>query len=129
METNKGRFLVSVLPVLLAVLVLMVGCGRRQKPTAGAADVTGYLCAACKARFYVETAVVPDFCPQCKGTAVQSLVGYLCAADGHLTLNTRHSKPLPCEQCGVQTSSVRQPTAVELEAAGVVKKAKADVSR
>ena len=87
------------------------------------------MCSACKAKFYVEPAAVADYCPQCKGTGLQPVVGYVCAADGHVTLNSRRSKPIPCEQCGVQTSSVRPPTAAELEAYGAVKKARTEVCR
>lgn len=112
---------------LLAALALMIGCGKQQKQST-AGEVAGYVCSACKAKFYVERAIVADSCPQCKGTGIQLIVGYVCAADGHLTLNTRHSKPLPCEQCGVQTSSVRQPTVAELEAWGAVRKSRAEVS-
>jgi hypothetical protein len=114
--------------VLLAALTLMTGCGKQQKPSA-AGEVAGYICSACKAKFYVEQAVAADFCPQCKGASLQPIVGYLCATDGHLTLDTRRSKLLPCEQCGAQTSSVRQPTAAELEAFGAAKKSRAEVSR
>jgi DNA-directed RNA polymerase subunit RPC12/RpoP len=83
----------------------------------------------CKAKFHVEQAVVADFCPQCKGTDLQPVIGYVCATDGHLTLNTRRSKPIPCEQCGVQISSIRQPTAAELEAWGAAKKSRTEVCR
>ena len=87
--------------VLLTAIALMTGCGKPQKPSA-AGDVTGYSCLGCKAKFYVEQAVVPDFCPQCKGTGLQPLVGYVCAADGHLTLNTRRSKPFPASNAGLK---------------------------
>jgi hypothetical protein len=113
---------------MLAALAAVTGCGKPQKPTA-AGEVSGYFCPACIAKFYVEEAVVPEFCPQCKGTGIQAIVGYLCAADGHLTLNTRRSKLIPCEQCGVQTSSARRPTVAELEGCGAVRKSKAEVCR
>jgi hypothetical protein len=87
------------------------------------------MCAACKAKFYLEEAVVPEFCPQCKSGNAQPLVGYVCAADGHLTVDVRHSRLIPCEQCKMPTSSVRRPTAAELEAFGAVKKVRADVCR
>ena len=113
---------------LLAALALMTGCGKPRQQTA-AGEVTGYFCSTCKAEFYVEHAVVADFCPQCKGTGIQPLVGYVCAADGHLTLDTRHSRLIPCEQCGAQTTSVRQPTAAELEACDAVRKSRTEVCR
>jgi DNA-directed RNA polymerase subunit RPC12/RpoP len=122
------KFSIWAPAVLLAALTLMVGCGKPQKQSA-ANEVTGYLCPGCKAKFYVERAVVANFCPQCKGTDIQPIVGYVCATDGHLTLNTRRSKLLPCEQCGLQTSSVRQPTAAELEACGAVKKSRTEICR
>ena len=112
---------------LLTALAVITGCGKTQTPPAARA-VSGYVCSACKAKFYVEQAVTPDFCPQCKGTGIQPVLGYVCAGDGHLTLDIRRSKPIPCEQCGVQTTSARQPTAAELEAWGAVKKAKAEVA-
>ena len=110
------------------MLVSLAGCGKAHKPS-GAAEVTGYLCPACKTRFYVESAVVPEFCPQCKRGGVEPLVAYVCARDAHATLDVRRSKPIPCEQCGVQTSSVRPPTAAELEAVGAVKKNPGEVGR
>lgn len=114
--------------VLLAALALMTGCGKPQRQSS-AGEVMGYFCSTCKAKFYVEQAVVADFCPQRKGAGIQPVISYVCTADGHLTLNIRHSKPIPCEQCGAQTSSVRQPTAVELEAYGAVKKSRNEVCR
>jgi DNA-directed RNA polymerase subunit RPC12/RpoP len=118
------------MPVLLLTsLAWLTGCGKPAKPAAAAAEVAGYLCSSCKGKFYVEQTVVPEFCPQCKGTGLQQLLGYVCATDGHLTLNIRRSKPLPCEQCGMQTSSFRRPTTAELEAWGALKKEKADVCR
>lgn len=111
--------------LLLAVLLALSGCQKPERRS-GLGEVTGYVCATCQARFYVEQTVTPEVCPQCKATSLQPLVGYVCAADNHLTLNTRRSKPLPCEHCGAQTSSVRAPTAAELEASGAVKKSKAD---
>jgi DNA-directed RNA polymerase subunit RPC12/RpoP len=114
--------------VLLVALVCLTGCGKPSKPSA-AGEVTGYVCVACKAKFYVEAAVVPQFCPQCKATGIQPLVGYLCATDNHLTISTQHSKPLRCEQCGVQTTSLRQPTAAELAAYGAVKKSSAEFKK
>jgi DNA-directed RNA polymerase subunit RPC12/RpoP len=122
------RFSIWAQVVLLAALALAVGCGKPQEQSA-AGEVTGYVCTTCKAKFQVEQAVVADFCPQCKGTDLQPVIGYVCATDGHLTLNTRRSKPIPCEQCGVQTSSIRQPTAAELEAWGAAKKSRTEVCR
>ena len=121
-------FRLSGLAFLLAALTLAAGCGKPQKaPVAG--GVTGYICPTCKTKFYVEEGVVADLCPRCKGTAVQPIVGYVCATDGHVTLNIRRSRLLPCEQCGVQTTSVRRPTAAELEAFGAAKKSKAEICR
>lgn len=111
--------------LLLSTLVWTAGCSKPAGPSAAGA-VTGYVCLGCKAKFYVAQDFVPEFCPQCKSTSIQPVVGYLCAADGHLTLGTRRSKPLPCEQCGVQTTGLRAPTAAELEAFGAVRKTKAD---
>jgi len=117
------------LPIIgLAGLVLLAGCGKeRKQPAAG--GVAAYLCPACKAKFYVEEAVAPEFCPQCKQGGVEGLIAYVCAADGHVTLGVRRSKLIPCEQCGAQTSSFRPPTAAELDAAGAQKKLRADVCR
>ena len=65
--------------VLLTALVLMVGCGKPQKPSA-AGEVTGYVCSTCKGKFYVEQPIVADFCPQCKGTVLQCRVTFTARA-------------------------------------------------
>ena len=62
--SSWGRVLV------LVALASVSGCGKPQKPPV-AGEVSGYLCPACKAMFYVEQAIVADFCPQCKGTGIQ----------------------------------------------------------
>ena len=122
------RFSIWAQVVLLAALALMGGCGKHLKPST-AGEVRGYTCSTCKAKFYVEQAVLADFCPQCQGAGIQQVIGYVCAADGHLTLNTRHSKPIPCEECRAQTTAIRPPTAAELEAWGAAKKSRAEVCR
>src|ERR1035441_10351729 len=115
------RFSIWAQAVLLAALALMGGCGKPQKPSA-AGEVRGYTCSTCKAKFYVEQAGLADFCPQCRGPGFHQVTGYVCAADGHLTLNPRHSKPIPCEECRAQTTAICPPTAAALEAWGAAKK-------
>ncbi|WP_040547832.1 hypothetical protein [Pedosphaera parvula] len=104
------------------------GCGKHEATPGVTSAYSGFVCAACGAKFYVSGPVSGESCPQCKRTEVQPVLAFVCATDGHTTIDVRRSRLIPCEQCKAQTTSFRDPTEGELQAWGAVQKPKADVA-
>jgi DNA-directed RNA polymerase subunit RPC12/RpoP len=114
--------------ILLVALALVIsGCDQRKIDLALDSDANGYLCLACKTKFYTERNLFADFCPQCRNANIQQVVGFVCAADQHTTIAPR-GPFLACEQCGKATSALSIPREKDLKAWGAAKHRKAEVT-
>jgi hypothetical protein len=114
---------------LVVMLVSVLTCGRNKGPTSAKGTIyNGFLCKACKAKFYTDSDVYADFCPQCKSVDVQVVGSYVCAADQHLTIGPRNRGGLACEQCGAVVMDMHLPVESELKPWGAVRKSKSEVS-
>lgn len=120
------RLFATITALLLPAL--LSGCGKSEINQALDSDANGYLCQACKAKFYTERELFADFCPTCKNGDIRQTVGFVCSNDGHMTLAPRGPGFLACEQCGKSTSALRIPREKELQAWGAAKKSAAEVS-
>jgi hypothetical protein len=119
------RLGVSTLWVALALL--FAGCGKSQVDQALDSDANGFLCLGCQTKFYTERKLFPDFCPQCKQSNIQPVVGFVCAADRHVTLAPRGRGFRACAQCGQSTSALSIPREADLKAWGAARKTRAEV--
>ena len=108
--------------------LLFAGCGKSKIDQALDSDANGYLCLACKAKFYTGRDLFADFCPQCKNGNIQQVVGFVCAADQHRTIAPRGPGFRPCEQCGMTISALSIPREKDLKAWGATKRKKAEVT-
>lgn len=127
------RRLQNLLPHLAAVTALLLtallsGCGKSEINQALDSDANGFVCQACKAKFYTGRKLFADFCPSCKNGDVRQVVGFVCSHDGHVTLAPRGSGFLACEKCGKSTSALSIPREKELQAWGAAKKGAGEVS-
>jgi hypothetical protein len=113
--------------VLVAISLVLSGCGQSKIDHALDSDANGYLCLACKTKFYTEREVFADFCPQCRNANIQQVMGFVCAADQHTTIAPR-GPFLACEQCGKATSALSIPRERDLKAWGAAKRRKAEVT-
>jgi len=114
---------------LIVILTSVLICGCHKGPTSANGTVyNGFLCKACKVKFYTDSDVYADFCPQCKSVDVQGVGSYVCPADQHLTIGPRNRAGLACEQCGVVVMDMHLPVEGELKSWGAVKKSKSEVS-
>jgi len=107
---------------LLALLLVIIGCERKSIDRALQSDANGYVCGSCQTRFYTSHEIFPNFCPQCKQVDFRQVVGYVCAADKHVTVGPRGRSGLPCEQCGQATASLCIPNEDNLKAWGAARK-------
>ncbi len=125
MLPREAKYLLPV--ALLVVLSLLAGCGQRAIDQALDSDANGYLCGVCKTKFYTDRAVFANYCPKCKQPKIQFVLGYVCAADKHVTLGARGRGSLSCEQCGRQTTSLSIPREKDFKAWGAPKQTAAEV--
>jgi len=112
---------------MLGTCLLLAGCGRGAVDRALDSDANGYQCLQCRAKFYTARDVFADFCPACRSSDIQPVVGFVCAADGHVTLAPRGRGFLRCERCGKTTSSLSIPKERDLQAWGAARKSRQDV--
>lgn len=110
------------------LMLCLIGCGRNEIKKALDTDANGYLCLACKAKFYTERSVFADVCPQCKNSNIQQVVGFICPIDRHVTIAPRGPGFMPCENCGKTTQSLSIPREAELKSWGAQKKTKTEVT-
>jgi len=118
-----------VKPACLLFLLMFVtsGCKKNTIDQALETDANGYLCNGCKAKFYTERVVFANRCPSCKSMNLVQVVGFVCAADGHVTVGPRGTGSLACEKCGKVTSGLSIPKEVDFKAWGAEKKTRAEV--
>lgn len=121
--------LVSRLLGLFLGFAFIPGCGNKAVEKALESDSNGYLCSACKVKFYTVRKVFADVCPQCKSYEIATVVGFVCPKDNHTTLAARGRGATACEKCGARTSALRMPTESDFRAWGASKKSKAEVSQ
>jgi len=117
----------TVLALLFALSLALVGCGKNAAEQALDSDANGYLCLACETRFYTDREVFATRCPSCGKPKVDQVLGFVCPADKHVTLATRGRGAMACEKCGKGTSAVSIPREQEFKAWGAVKKSGAEV--
>jgi len=55
-------------------------------------------------------------------------MGYVCPADGHVTVAGRGRGSVPCEKCGTAAAGLSIPREADLRAWGAAKKTKREVS-
>ena len=129
--TTKGVLpttpLCLALTTLLLVSVLLSGCKQSRVEQALDSDANGYLCGACQAKFYTERKVFADVCPKCKSPQLVQAMGYICTADGHVTVAGRGRSSVPCEKCGQPASGLSIPREADLRAWGAAKKTQREV--
>lgn len=114
--------------VVLAGLLLSMGCKPDVAEQALETDANGYLCQGCGAKFYTERKVFADACPSCKSMKLAPVVGFVCAADGFMSVAPRGGGFLPCAKCRQTATGLAIPKASDLQAWGATKKNKAEVS-
>lgn len=112
---------------VLAAVALVSGCKDKQLEAALESDANGFVCGKCATKFYTDRKLFPDYCPQCKQSDIQQVMGFACPVDKHATLASRNRGARRCEKCGGATSGISIPTEAELKAWGAVKKTKAEV--
>ncbi|MCW5551032.1 MAG: hypothetical protein KIS67_02580 [Verrucomicrobiae bacterium] len=128
-----AKRLQNPLPHLAAVAALLLtallsGCGKGEINQALDSDANGFVCQACKTKFYTERKLFADFCPNCKNGDVRQVVGFVCSHDGHVTLAPRGPGFLACEKCGKSTSALSIPREKDLQAWGAARKSAGEVS-
>lgn len=123
---NHWRSIAAVAVLLLPVL--LAGCGKSEVNQALDSDANGYLCQACKTKFYTERELFADFCPNCQNGDIRQVVGFVCSHDGHVTLAPRGPGFRACEKCGKSTSALSIPREKELQTWGAARKGAAEVS-
>jgi DNA-directed RNA polymerase subunit RPC12/RpoP len=113
--------------IALVVMSLISGCEQRAVENALKTDANGYLCRSCKAKFYTDREVFANNCPSCKSAQLIQVVGFVCPADGHVTIGPRNTGSLACEKCGKATSGLSIPRETDFQAWGAPKKTKTEV--
>jgi hypothetical protein len=111
--------------VFLAFVIVTTGCHKSVAEDASDSDANGYVCVKCDAKYYTDRSVfIGPKCPKCQEDTLFEVVGYVCAADNHLTLrarmNDRHGAPV-CDQCKAPVSAMRLPRERDLKAWGATK--------
>ena len=104
------------------------GCTRTSVDQALSSDANGFVCVKCAAKFYLPSDVFPAHCPQCKAPEIEMVMGYVCAADQHVTIGPRSKRGSPCEQCGKVASALSLPREADLKTWGATRKSNADVN-
>jgi DNA-directed RNA polymerase subunit RPC12/RpoP len=114
------------LVMFFALVAVAAGCSKVDQ--ALESDARGYLCGACTNRFSTPENVFADQCPRCKSGDLLEVLGYVCRHDQHVTLGPRSKGAIECGQCGRPVSSIKLPTAAELQAWGANRQSKSEVS-
>ena len=112
---------------LFALLVFGSGCKKNSIEQALESDANGYLCRGCNARFYTDRAVFANSCPNCKSMDLVQVIGFVCPADGYVTVAPRGVGSLHCGKCGQTTSGLSIPREVDFKNWGAAKKTRAEV--
>jgi hypothetical protein len=112
---------------LLVLGLTVTGCGKSGVEQGLKSDANGFLCLACKSRFYTEGAVFANCCPECKKGDIEMVVGFQCSGDQHVTFAPRGKGFTRCEKCQKSASGLVIPSEKELKDWGAAKKSAADV--
>lgn len=126
-ERQAGCLSYLAAVLLLCCASLGLGCRQNAGEAAGHSDANGYVCRACKAKFFTKRSVFAARCPSCRSVDLAPVVGFLCDKDGHTTLTTSRDDPVTCEQCQTRLANIRLPHEKELRAWGAEQKNKKDV--
>ena len=106
---------------------LVAGCGRNEVDQALNPDANGYSCRKCQAKFYTEREVFATRCPECKESAPQLVMAFVCAHDQQVTLATRGKGSVMCTKCGKPAANPSIPREADFKAWGAVKRTAAEV--
>ena len=117
----------SLTTLTVILTLLLCACGRRDVDQALDSDANGYVCLDCGAKFYTDREVFATFCPQCRKPSIEQVLGFVCAADQHVTIGARGRGARGCEKCGKAVSAVSIPTESQLKTWGASKKTAAEV--
>jgi len=109
------------------LVIAVVGCGPGRDDSALDSDANGFLCLDCKAKFYTDRRVFPNYCPACQKPQVEMVVGFECASDGHVTYAPRGRGFAACEQCGKVSNGLVLPREAELKSWGAEHKTAKEV--
>jgi hypothetical protein len=118
---------ISGLFCLVAGCFLLAGCSKDAAQDAVDSDANGYVCPKCNLKFYTARGVFAEVCPECKGTGIKPVVGFVCDKDGHTTLSARSHGSMACEKCQAPVAAIKLPREADLRAWGAAKKTKAQV--
>ncbi len=124
---SRLRAFKAVVLVLFAAS-LFAGCNEAEVDQALDSDANGYVCLACKAKFYTARKVFPTRCPDCKKPNIEQAVGFVCQADKQMTIDSRGHRSVPCKQCGATTAGLGIPREVDFKAWGAGLKTEAEVT-
>jgi DNA-directed RNA polymerase subunit RPC12/RpoP len=119
--------LIFLTAAFFGAIVYGPGCKKSAIDQALESDANGYVCRSCKAKFYTDRSVFANQCPNCKSADLLQVVGFVCAADGHVTVGPRGTGSMACEQCGKVTSGLSVPRETDFKAWGAGKKTRAEV--
>ncbi|MBP9901985.1 MAG: hypothetical protein V9H26_10060 [Verrucomicrobiota bacterium] len=114
--------------LLTGALLLLAGCSKSGVDQALDSDANGYVCLACKARFYTDRKIFPTRCPDCKKPDIEEALGFVCQADQCVMIGPRGQRSAKCEKCGNFTTALSIPREADLKSWGAVKKTEAEVN-
>lgn len=128
--TRSGLIRASTLGVIVLILIACFGggCKRSDVDQALDSDANGYVCLSCKAKFYTARKVFATRCPDCKKQTVEQAMGFICATDKQMTIDSRNRRAVPCKQCGTPTSALGIPRESEFKAWGATLKTESEVT-
>jgi hypothetical protein len=90
-----------LMPVLLAWVAFISGCGKDPALKSIETDAHGYLCLKCGVKFYTGAReFLEPQCPKCRQPTLEDVIGYWCEKDKHLTIRPKVSRSAVCEKCG-----------------------------
>jgi ribosomal protein L40E len=113
---------------MFVLCAALCGCGKQNAAENSiTSDANGFFCRQCNAKFYTDSSVYADHCPQCKSADLRPVIAFVCYKDQHATLTPQGPKSIACEQCQAVASGLKMPHESELKAWGAVKKPAAEV--